>query len=113
MTTLDEIIRRPELLDAELARGGAVIGRDRNHVFCIFHKHHDQTGSMSLFIGKEGKARFKCQACGAKGTIIDARALSAKITPAEAIRALLAEHGGTAKPTQTKASPPKKPAQIY
>jgi hypothetical protein len=114
MTNLDDITRRPELLDAELARAGAVIDRDRQHVRCPFHD--DQHGSMGLFTGNDGKARFKCQACGAGGTIIDARALAAKVSDSEAIRALKSEHCGASTPVspiQSTIAPSNKPSKIF
>lgn len=53
-----------------LRYGIAVRGR---MAFCIFHPDHRRP-NMSLFRGTDGKERFKCHACGAKGDALDLEA---------------------------------------
>ena len=52
------------------AAGATVKG---SAIFCPFHA--DEHPSGGVFQGKDGKWRFKCQGCGAKGDVFDIRAM--------------------------------------
>lgn len=101
MTDLDTLLRDRAVLHAELAALGVKIG-PKPIVNCPWHD--DRKASLSLFPCNEtGKWRFRCHACGVSGTAVDARAKRKNIPDAEAVKELLADHGGngsTPKPTR-------------
>lgn len=100
--TLDELKRDAAALDAELRLAGAVIDGDRAHAHCGFHE--DQTGSLALFTGDDGGAAWCCHAGCGGGSVVDARIKRLSVTPAAAIKSLLAERAGPASiPTAPKA----------
>jgi hypothetical protein len=71
MSNDPEILTNTDALASILEELGAT-GENRSHLRCPFHQP-DEHGSLSVFLcNKTGRARYRCQACGATGTIIDA-----------------------------------------
>jgi hypothetical protein len=69
---------------------------------CPFH--NEKRASFGIFQGDDGHWRYKCQACGETGTVIDYRMKDEGLGLPEAMQAIERDHGFTAsQPSRPKA----------
>ena len=66
---------------------------------CPFHR--DAHASLSVFMRPSGEYAFRCHACGAAGTVVDALALQTGASAGDAIREL-SKHEATIPPRRTR-----------
>jgi hypothetical protein len=84
--------RRLEEIKGDVAELLAILQLERPGPHCKCPLHEDETGSLSVW-NQDNAWLFKCHSCGASGSVVDALALTEKITAAEAIAHLLRPQG--------------------
>jgi hypothetical protein len=100
---LEQVKRHGDYLRAEVRRKVKLSRSDEGR--CPFHD--DKQPSFGLFRGHDACWRFKCQACGAGGTVVDYIMADRGLSLPDALAAIEAEFGFTAhKKTNGSSSTP-------
>jgi hypothetical protein len=97
-----------DIVGAAAAMGIVVQGTASNRASARCPHHDDEKESLSFFVGRDGRGRFKCHAvgCGQHGDAIDLVAMVKSVTKIEAARWLVDNRfASNGKPVVSRAKP--------